>query len=310
MATTLITGGTGLIGRALTNALLERNHHVIILTRRIPRMHYGSRVSYALWDIHQQTIDASAIERADHLVHLAGANVGEKRWTKKRKQEIVDSRVKSSELLVKSLRDIPNKIKSVVSASGIGWYGEDPSIPNPRPFVEEDPAAGDFLGQTCFKWEQSIAPVEQPGTRLVILRTGLVLTKNGGVLKEFIKPLRFGLATILGTGKQVVSWIHIDDLVSLYISAMETESMHGVYNAVAPVRVSNRELVLQLARCRNKSYIAIHVPRFVLKLVLGEMSIEVLKSATVSADKIRGAGFKFKYAAPGNLENYFKGHHT
>lgn len=298
MATVLITGGTGMIGTALTGALLERNYSVIILTRgktKINNRPPSSKVRYASWDIEKQTIDKEAIASTDFIIHLAGAGVGDKRWTEKRKKQIVDSRVNSCELLVKAIREYPNTIKAVVSASAIGWYGPDAVTPNPSPFTEEAAAANDFLGQTCKQWEESIAPVTQSGKRLVRLRTGIVLSKKGGVLDEFKKPLNVGIATILGDGKQVMSWIHIDDLVRLYIAAIENENMHGSYNAVAPSPVSNKELVLQLARSKGGFYIPVPIPSFVLKIVLGEMSIEVLKSATVSAQKTLETGFIFSH---------------
>ncbi|HEX7903774.1 MAG TPA: TIGR01777 family oxidoreductase [Chitinophagaceae bacterium] len=298
MATVLITGGTGMIGTALTGALLERNYSVIILTRgktKINNELQSSKVRYASWDIEKQTIDKEAIASTDFIIHLAGTGVGDKRWTTKRKKQIVDSRVKSCELLVKAIREYPNSIKAVVSASAIGWYGPDAVIPNPSPFTEEAAAANDFLGQTCKQWEESIAPVTQSGKRLVRLRTGIVLSKKGGVLDEFKKPLNFGIATILGDGKQMMSWIHIDDLVRLYIAAIENERMNGSYNAVAPSPITNKELVLQLAKSRGGFYIPVPIPSFVLKIILGEMSIEVLKSATVSAQKILQTGFIFSY---------------
>ncbi|MGB3154499.1 MAG: TIGR01777 family oxidoreductase, partial [Chitinophagaceae bacterium] len=225
----------------------------------------------------------------------AGAGVADKRWTKKRKQEIVDSRVKSCKLLADSLKTIPNKVKAVVSASAIGWYGPDPTLPNPTPFVEGDPVDDSFLGSTCRQWEESIEPVTQSGKRLVKLRIGIVLSKDGGALKEFIKPLKFGVAAILGSGKQIISWIHINDLVRLFIMAMENETWQGTYNAVAPNPVSNKELTLQLAKSRKKFFIPIHVPTFVLKIMLGEMSVEILKSATVSSKKIQEAGFQYTF---------------
>ena len=297
MSTVLITGGTGLIGRALTNALLEKKYTVIILSRNTtsdqPAM---ANLSYAQWNIQEQTIDKEAVTKADYIIHLAGAGVADKRWTKKRKQEIVDSRVKSGELIVKTLKETPNKIKAIISSSGIGWYGADPVVPNPHPFTEEAPADNGFLGHTCEQWQKSLEPVTEPGKRLVILRTGIVLSKEGGALKEFKKPIQFGIAAILGNGKQIISWIHIDDLVQLYISAIENENINGVYNAVSPAPVSNRQFTLQLARIkRGKLFIPLHIPAFVLKLVLGEMSVEVLKSATVSCHKILDAGFLFSY---------------
>ena len=299
MATILITGGTGLVGRALSKALLEKGHSVIILTRKIEVMadHPQSKngIQWAQWNVESQTIDKDAVARADYIIHLAGAGVADKRWTKKRKQEILDSRVKSGALLVNALNKIENKVKAVITASAIGWYGADPVIPNPNPFLEDAPADTAFLGDTCRQWEQSIEPVTQLKKRLVKLRIGIVLSKDGGALKEFIKPLQFGVAAILGNGKQMISWIHIDDLVNMFMAAIENEYMNGIYNAVAPQPVSNKELTLELARSRKKFFIPFYVPSFILKLMLGEMSIEILKSATVSSTKIHQAGFNFKF---------------
>jgi uncharacterized protein (TIGR01777 family) len=312
MPTVIITGGTGLVGRALGQALLEKGYHVIILTRESNRKSAVTGLSYAAWNVEEQTIDKSAIAAADYIVHLAGAGVADKRWSKKRKQEILDSRVNSSGLLVKSLKEVPNKIKVVVGASAIGWYGSD-LIPNPslqggegsraRQFEEHDPPAVDFLGQACKKWEESSKPVTGLGIRLVLFRTGIVLSTEGGALKEFIKPMKFGIAAILGKGTQIISWIHIDDLVNMYIAAIEKQELTGIYNAVAPHPVSNKELVLQLAKIRKKFFIPVHVPSFMLKLLLGEMSREVLKSATVSNAKISATGFIFRYPTIGSALN-------
>ena len=298
MATVLITGGTGLIGQHLTRQLISKGYRVIILTRHLPEEKPFADVSYALWDVQKQTIDTQAIQQADYIIHLSGANVAEKRWTKKRKQEIVDSRTNSSALVIKGLRETNNKVRAVISSSAIGWYGDDPRIPNPHPFTETDPADKGFLGHTCKLWEESILPVTGLDKRLVILRTGIVLDNAGGALAAFKKPVYVGLAGILGNGKQMVSWIHIDDICAMYITAIENESLHGPYNAVAPKPVSNKELTLQLAKSmKGKFYVSAHVPEFILKTVLGEMSTEVLKSATVSCEKIRKAGYNFKFPA-------------
>lgn len=291
MSTVMITGGTGLIGTALCNALTRRNYDVIILTRT-PRAG-SARTSYARWNIEENFIDPEALGRADHIIHLAGAGVGDKRWTKKRKREIRDSRVEGGRLLARALSELPNKVKSVVSASGVGWYGPDRD--KTRAFTEDDPPYGDFLGQTCKAWEESIAPVVQNGRRLAILRTGIALSLEGGAIPEFIRPMKFGFATILGSGRQVISWIHIEDLCRLYITAIENESMHGVFNAVAPEKVTNRQFVKALSSARGKSVVTVHVPSFVLKVAVGEMSVEVLKSATVSEKKTKAYGFTFLY---------------
>lgn len=289
-----------MVGTALSKILIERGYDVIVLTRRIPDEKFQNvnskfQVRYALWDVAKQTIDKSAVAKADFIIHLAGANVAEKRWTKKRKQEIVDSRVKSGELIVKAVKEIPNNIKAVVSASAIGWYRAD-NTNEQKPFVETDLPADDFLGKTCQQWEAAIQPVEDLAKRLVILRTGIVLSDEGGAYAEFKKPLKFGVATILGSGKQIISWIHIDDLIRMYIEAIENESLQGVYNAVAPNPVSNKELILEMARQRKRLYLPVYVPAFALKTILGEMSIEVLKSAKVSSEKIQREGFQFLYS--------------
>lgn len=292
----LITGGTGLVGKALTKILLQKGYELTILTRAKPKAQSVAGVTYAEWDIEKQTVNVDAVTNADYIVHLAGAGVADKRWSKERKQEIVDSRVKSGELICKTLRNNPNNLKAMVSASAIGWYGPDPAIPNPNPFTEKSPYHNDYLGTTCYQWEQSVQSIKEMSKRLVILRTGIVLSNEGGALKEFKKPLKFGVASVMGSGKQIVSWIHIDDLVELYITALENENYSGVYNAVAPSPVSSELLVRELANAtKGKFYTQLPVPAIALKLALGEMSIEVLKSATVSAQKVLDQYFHFKY---------------
>ena len=300
MATILISGGTGLIGNALTKHLLEKGHKVIILTRNLKRAIdknlVDERLTYARWNAEEQSIDRHAVEKADYIVHLAGEGIADKRWTEKRKKQIVQSRTQGSAILIKALKEIPNNVKAVISASAIGWYGPDKKEKSPRPFVETDPPDKSFLGDTCRWWEESIQPVKQLGKRLAILRFGIVLANGGGAFAEFKKPIRFGIASILGSGKQVISWIHISDLCRLIMYVLENERMEGVYNAVAPSPVTNKELILQLAqRMRGKTFIPIHVPSWVLKTMLGELSIEVLKSATVSSEKVQQTGFQFLY---------------
>lgn len=295
MATILITGGTGLIGRALTKELTEQGENIIILTRNKKNNAGNRQIRYATWNVAEGKIELQAIQQADYIVHLAGANVGEGRWTEKRKKEIVESRTQSAGLLVKALNEIPNKVKAVVSASAIGWYGPDPVVPNPRPFTETDPADNAFLGATCRQWEESIEPVAALGKRLVKLRLGIVLSEEGGAYAEFKKPLQLGAATILGSGKQVVSWIHVADAARLFLFALKNEKLSGTYNAVAPRPVTNRHLIMAMAKAKGGVAIPMKVPGFALKAMLGEMSIEVLKSATVSSRKMEEAGYQFLF---------------
>lgn len=293
--TVLITGGTGLVGKALTKALVKKGYKVIILTRNADdKKKQADNVTYAGWDVNKQKIDIAALQQADHIIHLAGAAVVAKKWTAAYKKEIQVSRTESSRLIIDALKNNDNRVKTVISASAIGWYGAD-AVPT-KPFTEDVAADENFLGQTCKLWEASIEPVTRLGKRLVKLRIGIVLSNEGGALVEFKKPLRFGVAAILGNGKQIVSWIHINDLCSMFIAAMENENLSGSYNAVAPDPVSNKVLTLTLAKViKGKFFIPMHVPSFVLKMMMGQRSIEVLKSATVSCKKIQSTGFEFKF---------------
>lgn len=287
-----------MIGKILTTHLIAAGHQVKILTREIKKnSDPAAGVSFALWDIKKGEIDQRAVAECDAVVHLAGANVMEKRWTKKYKQEIVESRVKSSALLVSALEK-SDKIKSIISASAIGWYGANnkPVKPGWPGFIETDPPSNDFLGETCQLWEDSIKPVKEQGKRLAILRFGIVFSKDGGAIKEFLNPLKFGLAAIPGSGRQMMSWIHIDDLCRMILYAMDNEHIHDIYNAVAPEVNSNKEIICKLANLVRPSFhIPVYAPKIILKTLLGEKSIEILKSATVSSAKIKEEGFTFLY---------------
>lgn len=297
MPLVLITGGTGLIGRNLTRHLLEKGYDIIILSRAKNRISDNPKISYSFWNVDKQIIDAEAVKKADHIIHLAGAGVMDKKWTADYKKIIVESRTKSAELLIKTLRENVNALKTFVSASGIGWYGEDAKpIIRKDGFLETDLAAKDFLGETCLLWEASTEPVTRLGIRLVKLRTGIVLSKDGGAFKEFKRPLQLGVAAILGNGKQIISWIHMDDLCRMYCEAIENNYLHGSYNATAPNPVSQKYLMITLAnKLRNKFYTPIHVPALLLKMLYGKRSIEILKSATVNDKKIKSEGFTFLY---------------
>lgn len=296
MAVVLISGGTGLIGRRLSQLMAEKGHEPIILTRSLAKKH-NSNYAFALWNPDEGTIDQNALARADYIVNLAGEGIADKRWTPQRKKAIVNSRVKSGQLIVKALRENPNKVKAVINASAMGWYGEDALLKaGDKSFTEEMPAATGFLGETCAAWEASIDPVTELNKRLVKIRVGLVLSMDGGALKEFLKPIRLGFAAVLGNGKQMQSWIHIDDVCRIFMYAIENEKINGVYNGVAPVPVEHKKLILELAKqMKGSFFVTMHVPSFMLNWMLGEMSDELLKGLTVSCDKIRKEGFQFQF---------------
>lgn len=295
MITVCITGGTGMIGSALTQFLIAKGCQVIILTRH-PKQGTAD-ITYAGWDPARQTIDATAIQKADYIINTAGAGVADKRWSKKRKQEIVDSRVQSGALIVKALKEIPNHVKAVISIAGISWYGDDANRQSGKAaFTEKDPVADDFLAQTCVQWEAAIRPVAELDKRLVIFRCGPVLSNAGGAFVEFKKPVQWGIAAILGNGRQMISWIHMEDLCRLIYFAIENEKVQGIYNGVSPQPVSNRNLMLMLAKkMKGKFYIQVYVPAFALHIIAGGVSVEVLRSATISNEKIHDTGFQFLY---------------
>ena len=293
MKTVLIAGGSGMIGTALTKALVERDYRVVVLSRHAAAHTNG--VAYAQWNPAKGIFPIEELQTADHIVNLAGANLADKRWTEERKKLIVESRVQSGATIVKALKENPNHVQSVISSSAIGWYGEDPAVPNPHPFTEDAPVADNFLANTCRQWEEAIRPVESLGKRLVILRTGIALSRDGGAYEEFRWPLKFGVSPVLAGGRQVYSWIHIQDLVDLYIFALENPNLHGVFNAVSPQPVSNKTLMKTLLDVSEKKRLSVPVPGIFIKMAFGELSVEVLKSTTVSCEKIQQQGFEFTY---------------
>lgn len=297
MATVLISGGSGMIGTSLTRHLTDRDHNVIILTRQKDKVSDHPKISYSLWDVEKGLIDKNAVLQADYIVHLAGADVMEHKWTEEYKKKILESRTKSAALIIDVLKNEDHHIKSFVSASAIGYYGADPKEGQKQDgFIESDLPANNFLGETCLLWEASVDPVTTLGIRLVKLRTGIVLSRKGGAMDEFKKPLRFGIATIFGNGKQTVSWIHVDDLSRMYCESIENMYLHGPYNAVAPQPVSQKNLMLTLAAAlRHRFYVSVNVPVFLIKLLKGKRSIEILKSTTVSSKKIKATRFTFLY---------------
>ncbi len=292
-----MSGGTGLVGSALASHLTERGYQIIILSREKNRSSKNPNIKYSFWNVEKAILDKNAVLTADHIIHLSGAGVMDKKWTAEYKKKILESRTKSAELIINCLKENEHQLKTFVSASAIGYYGADPKILERKDgFIESDLPSKDFLGETCLLWEASVEAVVAIGIRPVKLRTGIVLSKNGGALKEFKRPLRFGFAAIFGNGKQIISWIHIDDLCRMYCEAIENKYLHGTYNAVAPEPVSQKKLMLILAnKMRNKFFTAVHIPVFLLKLFLGKRSIEILKSATVSDRKIKATGFTFLY---------------
>ena len=289
MTKVLITGGTGLVGRKLVKKLLKKGYEVAILSRsknidlHVPSYHC---------DYTTNQIDKEAINTADFIIHLAGANISEKRWSTKRKQEILDSRVKTGELILNSIDQEQKKLKAFISASATGYYG---SVTSDKIFIEDDPNYNDFIGNTCKSWEQVADEFQSAGVRTVKLRTGIVLTKEDGALAKMTTPLKFRIGALLGNGNQYLSWIHVDDLCSIYIKAIEDIKMKGSYNAVSPQHISYKELIEQLHFFFQKPFFYIKIPPVVLKIIFGEMADILLNGSRVSSQKLIKEGYKFKF---------------
>jgi uncharacterized protein len=292
----LITGGTGLVGRRLCSLLLQKGYTVHIFTRDAARQAAIPGVHFFNWNPAAEACDPAALQNVTAIINLAGAGVADERWTAARKQEIVNSRVQAAKTIIKALAENANVVETVINASAQGWYGADTAASITNGGFEEAsfPATG-FLGSTCKAWEESIKPVTELGKRLVWMRIGIVLAAEGGMIKELLKPLKFGIAPIFGNGKQVVSWIHIDDLCGMLLHAVENNGLTGAYNAAAPAPVTQKILVKTLARSRRRFFIPAPVPAFVLQLLVGEMKEEILKSVTLHTGKIRKTGYVFAY---------------
>jgi uncharacterized protein (TIGR01777 family) len=284
----LITGASGLIGTRLTELLNERQSQV----SHLGRSKKDSVVPSFIWDVKQGTMEAEALNGVDTIVHLAGAGIADKRWTESRKQEIVKSRTRSTRLLYEFLKSNKHSVKVFVTASGMSYYGYGDET---QVFTENSPLADDFLADVVQQWEAEADKIAQLGIRVVKMRIALVLSEKGGALKELAVPIKFFAGAPLGSGKQLMSWIHIDDLCRMFIKAIDESGMRGAYNAAGPYPVTNCEMTKAIGKVLGKPVILPGVPPFLLKMLLGEMAEMILKGSHVSADKIIDAGFQFKF---------------
>lgn len=284
----LITGATGLVGSQLTVLLLQKGYHVSHMgrTKRI-----GKVPSY-VWNVDHGTIDKDAFQGIDTIIHLAGAGVADKRWTAARKKEILDSRINSTRLIFETLKKGDHVVRSFVSASAIGLYG---FTTGEEVFTEDSKPGTDFLAQVTRQWEEEVDRLSALGIRVVKLRIGIVLSDKGGALPAMTKPIRLGVGAPLGTGKQYLSWIHLNDLCGMFLKAAEDETMKGAYNAVGPEWVTNQHMTKSIATVLNKPLWLPSIPAFVMNIIIGEMAVIVINGSKVSSRKIQQKGFEFKF---------------
>ena len=284
----LITGATGMIGRKLIHALQKAGHTISILSRNKVGI-YGVK-SY-IWDVDQGQIDPQCMSETDTIIHLAGENIASKKWTAKRKQQIINSRVLSTQLLYKTIKETNANIKNFLSASAVGYYGDCG-----EEILTEDSAAGfGFLAECCKYWEDAVDQGKSLSLRIVKFRIGFILAKGEGALPSLEKPIKFFVGAALGTGKQWIPWVHIDDIVSMFINAVENPRFHGAYNACAPFPVTNLTLTKSIAHKLRRPVWPLNVPKPILKLILGEMSEVIFISTNTSAQKLLSTDFKFRF---------------
>ncbi|RPA66975.1 TIGR01777 family protein [Cyclobacteriaceae bacterium YHN15] len=285
MKNILITGGSGLLGKKITQ-LLERKGFEVAWLSRNPEKY--KQKSFA-WDLEKKSLDPEAVNWSDGIIHLAGEGVADKRWTDSRKKAILESRTNSTALLLQAIEKSDKKPEVFVSASAVGFYGFNTG----NNLVDESsPSGNDFLAKVVIAWEKEVQKIEKLAIRTVMLRIGIVLDNKGGALVEMLKP---PVAAPLGSGKQWMSWIAIDDLARIFLFALENEQVKGIYNAVGPKPATNAELTEKAAKKVGKLFLGMGVPGFVLKLILGEMAQMVLGGNKVSSKKIQEAGFQFRY---------------
>jgi len=294
----LITGGTGFVGNYLTKMLLDNGYSVSILSRKA-KMNTDD-ITYYSWDVSSNSIEEAAVLNADYIIHLAGENIAEKRWTTKRKAEIMDSRTQSAQLIYDVLKTHNKKPDAYISASAIGIYG---AINGEGICTENTLPATDFIGMVCQEWEKSADLIGGLGIRTVKIRTGLVLGSDGGFLKKLVPIFKYGLGSALGSGQQYMPWIHLYDLCSMYLEAIDNPQMSGAYNATINDSTTNASFSKALAKQYGYSIWLPNVPAFLIRLGIGEMADAVLTGRRVSSDKIKSLGFRFQYT---NLDNALK----
>ena len=285
--TILIAGGTGLVGTALCEKLSVNGFQVHLLSRNS-----NTKYPTTIWDPKKQYYDKETIPEANVIINLAGSGIADKRWTVKRKQEIIDSRIDSNKLIQEIISAQKTPVSLYISASAIGIYGD-----RGTELLSENSAPGNksFLSETVKAWENAINAVASKGMRTIVYRFGMVLSMNGGALVPLVKPLSFGVAPYFGKGQNMVSWIHIDDLCEIILYGIKNEAINGTYNAVSPGTLTNKELVKTIRLLRSSISILLSVPEFLLRIILGEMADIILDSDNVSAAKLIAAGYKFRF---------------
>lgn len=288
MPTVLITGGTGLMGSRLSELLSEKGYQVIHLSRK---ENLNAQFPAYKWDIKKGEIADEALKQSDYVITLAGAGIADSRWSKARKKLIIDSRVNGIQLIGERLKALNHTPKAIIGASAIGFYGNSGSQ-----LVDENTRAGNgFLSESVQAWENAYGDLEDLNTRIARVRVGIVLSTTGGALEKMLPTYKAGFGTYFGSGKQMYSWIHLDDVCNIFIHLMENNQLSGTFNAVAPHPVSNLQMAKDIATAKGMNPVVFPAPSLALKLALGEMAAVVLDGSNVSSKKIEASGFQYQF---------------
>ena len=291
MKTILITGGTGLIGRYLIKSLSKDSNTIYVLTRSESR--FENNVNFINWDPDSQRLDLSNIPAVDYIINLAGASIDGSRWTNSYKRKILESRLNSTSLLFKEIKKLKQKPSLYIGASATGFYKKNTKVAQ----VEEDYKGSDFLSDVVAKWEKESNNFMKYGIRTVLLRIGLVLSKDGGVLKKLYPIFKLFLGVPIGSGRQIISWIHIKDLVDFIHKSIGDNKISGAYNLTAPEVITNYKFTEELALVWKRPVFPkiFKAPSLIVKLLFGEQSSLVLNGLNVSSKKIESTSFKFSF---------------
>ncbi len=287
----LIAGGTGFVGKNLIPFLVENGYFIHVLTRK-PSANSSENIRFFQWDIESQYIDKKAFEGVTILINLTGANIGEKRWTNDRKKEIIDNRIKSIDLLCQYILENKFNINTFISSSAVGFYG---AVTTDKTFVETSESGNDFLASVCQKWEDAALKFNDLGIRTIILRKGIILGKEGGMVKKLSPLAKLGINISLGSGEQHLPWIDIRDLVRLYDFILSNTQLKGIYNAVATEQITMNNFSKRLLHSFGKKSFLPNVPSFLIRLRFGEMSVILLEGSKVSNEKLKTTGFIFEF---------------
>ncbi|MXV52950.1 TIGR01777 family protein [Pedobacter sp. HMF7647] len=288
----LLTDGTGLIGKHLVNTLRQQDYVIYQLLRDPAKTESSVYIKNFKWDVKKGQIDPECIHGVSAIIHLAGEPIAGKRWTHRQKMEIVSSRTESIRLVYELLNKTTHQVDTVISASAVGYYGNR----GDELLTEDKPPGRGFLADTCIEWEKAVDEAQDLKMRVVKLRTGIVLSKDGGALPQLAKPIRTGLGAALGSGRQWMPWIHLNDVIQAYTYALNNENVSGTFNLSAPAPVTNKEFTETLAELLHKKIWLPNLPEFSLKLILGEMSETILDSNRTACQKLTDTGFKFQFS--------------